>query len=90
MTASTLYHTQGVRGFHYKKTERKNGVEYYHLVSAASQLPCPCCGSKDTKIVSTAELRSVRGLPVGLKKRYSRCMSGAFAAPAAERSRGNA
>lgn len=69
MTTSTLYHTQGIRGFHYKKTERKNKTEYYHIVGAASQAACPCCGSEATQVVSTKEQRSIRGLPIGLKKR---------------------
>jgi hypothetical protein len=70
MTTSTIYHTQGVRGFHYKKTERKGQTEFYHIVGAAKQLPCPCCGSKATRVVPTRERREIRALPIGLKKRF--------------------
>lgn len=68
MTTSTIYHTQGVRGFKYKKTERKEGTEFYHIVGTDPCPPCPCCGSKATKAFSTSEKRSVRGVPIGLKK----------------------
>lgn len=71
MATRIFYHTQGIRGFHYKKAERKGDTEYYHLSGTASSLPCPCCGSRETKLSSTADTRCVRGLPVGLKKRFS-------------------
>lgn len=70
MTTSTLYHTQGVRGFHYKKTERKGQTEFYHIVGVSNRLPCPCCGSNATRVVSTCEHRRIRALPIGLKKRF--------------------
>lgn len=70
MTTSTIYHTQGVLGFHYKKTERKGQTEFYHIVGAAKQLRCPCCGSKATRVVPTREQREIRALPIGLKKRF--------------------
>ena len=89
MTTSTLYHTQGVRGFHYKKTERKGRTEFYHIVGAANQLPCPCCGSKNTTVVNTAEQRRVHGVPIGLKKRFWLFRSGVCAAMTAVLVRGN-
>ena len=46
MTTSIFYHTQGIRGFHYKKTIRKNQTEYYHIISTATEAVCPCCKSK--------------------------------------------
>ena len=70
MTTSTLYHTQGVRRFHYKKTERKGQTEFYHIVGASERLPCPCCGSKATRVIATNQRRSIRGVPIGLKKRF--------------------
>ena len=69
MTTSTLYHTQGTYGFQYKKTERKGQTEYYYLFPTASHLNCPCCGSNNTSIHQTKQLRQVRGVPIGLKKR---------------------
>ena len=71
MTTSTLYHTQGIYGFEYQKTERKGQTEYYHVFSTASQLNCPCCGSKQTTVHPTNQIRQVRGVPIGLKKRLS-------------------
>jgi len=69
MTTSSLYHTQGIRGFKYQKTERKNGTEYYYLHSTTAHLTCPCCGSADTSIVKTGKTRNIRALHIGLKKR---------------------
>jgi hypothetical protein len=71
MTTSIVYHTQGIRGFHYKKTVRKDQTEFYHIISTATEAVCPCCKSNQAKFVETAEHRSIRGLPVGLKKRFS-------------------
>ena len=45
MTTSIVYHTQGIRGFHYKKTVRKDQTEYYHIISTATEAVCPCCKS---------------------------------------------
>ena len=87
MTTSTLYHTQGTYGFQYKKTERKGQTEYYHVFGTTCQLNCPCCGSKQTTVHPTNEIRQVRGVPIGLKKtiicvqvRRIRCLDcGSFA-----------
>ena len=38
MTTSTLYHTQGIYGFQYKKTERKGQTEYYYVFPTALAL----------------------------------------------------
>lgn len=69
MTTSCLYHTQGIRGFKYQKSERRADTEIYYLHSTASHLACPCCGCKDTCIVKTGKTRDIRGLCIGLKKR---------------------
>ena len=68
MTTSTLFHTQGIRGFKYVKTHRKNGTEYYYVRSSATHLSCPCCRSAQTAIVNTGKVREIRGLHVGFKK----------------------
>jgi hypothetical protein len=70
MTTSTLFHTQGIRGFKYQKTQRIKGIEYYSVHSTASRLSCPCCGSQDTVIAKTGKTRDIRGLHIGLKKRF--------------------
>ena len=70
MTTSIFYHTQGIRGFHYKKTTRKDQTEYYNIISTATEAQCPCCKSKQAKFIETAEQRSILGLPIGLKKQF--------------------
>ncbi len=57
MTTSSLYHTQGIRGYKYQKTERTKGAEIYYLHSTAKQLACPSCQSRDTSIVRTGKTR---------------------------------
>ena len=69
MTTSSLYHTQGIRGFKYQKTERTKDTEIYYLHSTAKKLACPRCQSKETSMVRTGKTRDIRGLCIGLKKR---------------------
>ncbi len=68
MTTSTLYHTQGIRGFKYQKTKRIRSTEYYYVCSSATHLKCTSCKSSNTVIVKTGKTREVRGQHVGLKK----------------------
>lgn len=70
MTISTLFHTQGIRGFKYQKTHRTSDTEYYSVSSSASSLSCSCCGSAHTAIIRTGKTRKIKGLPVGFKKRF--------------------
>ena len=67
-TTSSLYHTQGIRGFKYQKTQRNKTTEIYYLHATATQRPCPCCRSWDTSIVETGKTRDIRGLCIGAKK----------------------
>ena len=76
MTTSSLYHTQGIRGFKYQKTERSGNTEVYYLHSTASHLPCCHCGCRNTSIVKTGKTRDIRGLFIGLKKRLCECLYG--------------
>ncbi len=69
MTTSSLYHTQGIRGYKYQKTHRTKDTEIYFLHSTATELACPVCQSTDTSIVQTGRNRNIRGLSIGLKKR---------------------
>jgi len=68
MTTSSLYHTQGIRGYNYKSTERSGKTETYYLNSNATHLNCPRCKSKNTSIVATGKTRKIRGLCIGFKK----------------------
>jgi hypothetical protein len=72
MTTSSLslFHTQGIRGFKYEKTYRKNGTEYYYVRSSAAHVDCPHCGSADTTIIKTEKIREIRGLHIGFKKTF--------------------
>jgi len=72
MTTSSLYHTQGIRGFKYQKTERVNSTEIYYLHSTAKRLSCPRCQSRDTSIAQTGRIREIRGLCIGLKRTLMR------------------
>jgi hypothetical protein len=69
MTTSSLYHTQGIVGFNYEKTERTADTEIYYLRATAKRQPCPQCGSWDTSLADTGQHRDIRGLCIGLKKR---------------------
>ena len=69
MTISSLYHTQGIRGYKYQKTERIAETEIYYLHSKATRLPCPACRSRETALVRTGKARDIRGLCIGQKKR---------------------
>lgn len=68
MTTSCLYHTQGIIGFKYQRTERLGKTEIYHLHSTAHSLSCPRCRSGNTTIVKTGKSRDIRGLFIGFKK----------------------
>lgn len=72
MTTSSLYHTQGIRGFKYQKTERVKDTEIYYLHSTATHLACARCESRDTAIVRTGKCRDIRGLCIGLKRTIMR------------------
>lgn len=69
MTTSSLYHTQGIRGYQYQKTERTADTEVYYLHSTRKRLACPCCQSRETSLVQTGKTRDIRGLCIGFKKR---------------------
>ncbi len=71
MTTSSLYHTQGIRGYQYQKTERAGDTETYYIHSTAQQINCPSCRSADTSLVHTGKTRDIRGLNIGFKKRFS-------------------
>ena len=85
MTTSSLYHTQGIRGYKYEKTKRVADTEIYYIHSTAKCLTCPRCQSPDTSIVKTGKTRDIRGLCVGLKKRYCASEHAGFCAGNARR-----
>lgn len=72
MTTSSLYHTQGIRGYTYQKTERRGTEEVYYLQSSARQLSCSRCQSRSVSIVETGKTRDIRGLCIGFKRTIMR------------------
>ena len=68
MTTSCLYHTQGIVGYKYQKTERIGKTEIYYLHSTAKFLSCPRCRSANTTLVKTGRSRDIRGVFIGFKK----------------------
>jgi transposase len=68
MTISSIYHTQGIRGYKYQKTERRNNTEIYYVASTTTACPCPSCNSRATSIVKTGKTRDIRALNIGFKK----------------------
>lgn len=89
MTTSTLYHTHGIRGCQYEKTERQGHTETYYLRSTATKVPCARCRSRDTRLVDTGRIRRMMGLHVGLKKRRSKCGYAGWSVPLAGRVSGS-
>ena len=72
MIISSLYHTQGIRGYNYQKTERIADTEIYFLHSSAYMQPCPQCSSWNTTLVETGKTRDINGLSIGFKKTIMR------------------
>ena len=70
MSTSLLYHTQGTYGYQYQKAKRVRGVEIYYMHSSAKSGMCPKCRSWDISFVETGRTRDIRGLCIGLKKRF--------------------
>ena len=65
MATSSLYHTQGIRGYKYQKTERTKDTEIYYLHSTAKLLACPRCQSRDASIARTGKTRDNGGIGIG-------------------------
>jgi transposase len=75
MTTSTMYHTQGIRGYKYEKTERYGRTEIYSVRPTAIRAVCPSCLSWNTTLAQTGKMRDFRGLFIGLKKVIIRVMT---------------
>ena len=67
MTTSTLFHTQGIRGFKYQKTQRIQGIEYYSVHSTASHLSCPCWYDKHIGYTKTGHIGYTLLLSFGVR-----------------------
>lgn len=66
MSTSLLYHTCGVRGYDYRKTEFLEGVTLFWIEPSRERLACPCCGSSQVTLRGTVP-RVFRSVPIGSK-----------------------
>jgi transposase len=66
MSTSLLYHTCGIRGYEYRKTEYIEGVTLFWIEQPRERLQCPCCGSVEVTVRGKAP-RLFRSVPIGSK-----------------------
>ena len=66
MSTSLLYHTFGIRGYEYRKTEFIGGTTLFWIEQPRERLQCPCCGSAEVTLRGTAP-RLFRSVPIGSK-----------------------
>jgi len=64
MSTSILYHTFGVRGYHYIRTEYGNGATIFHIEKVPEKQWCTNCQSREV-IKKGSVSRLVQTLPVG-------------------------
>ncbi len=64
MSTSLLYHTWGIRGYTYVHTRYEKGRTIFRVKQDASELRCPCCGSRELKKRGATE-RTFKATPVG-------------------------
>lgn len=67
MSTSILYHTFGVRGHHYIRTEYGNGATVFHIEKALEKQWCRSCQSREVIKKGTVS-RLVQTLPVGKRQ----------------------
>lgn len=66
MSTSLLYHTFGIRGYEYRKTEFIEGATMFWVEPPRARLRCAGCGSAAVTLRGTAP-RLFRSLPIGSK-----------------------
>jgi len=64
MSTSLIYHAFGAVGYHYLKTEYKEGTIQLHVEKKPEYQRCAVCGSFDV-IRKGREIREIRTLPIG-------------------------
>jgi transposase len=67
MHTSDLYHTQGIRGFHVKRTDYSDIVTVYLEPAPTNVSQCPLCHSLDGTVVEVG-MRRITALPCGSRK----------------------
>jgi transposase len=64
MSTSLLYHTYGIRGYEYRRTEYIDGAVLFHIEQPREKLRCPRCGTEKV-VVRGAVPRLFRSIPIG-------------------------
>lgn len=66
MSTSLLYHAWGIRGYHYRRTEYREGATCFVIEYAPDSLRCSRCGS-DAVVRAGQVRRRFRTLPIGAR-----------------------
>jgi len=69
MSTSLLYHSFGIRGYEYRRTEFVEGRIIFTIEQPRDGLRCPTCGSPVVHAQGHAD-RLLRTVPIGLKPAY--------------------
>jgi len=72
MSTSILYHSFGIRGYKYLKSEFRNGATYFHIEKSSSKQYCSVCQSRNV-IRKGCTIRKLKTLPVGDRRVYLIC-----------------
>ena len=66
MSTSLLYHTCGIRGYEYQRTDFVSGVTMFWIRQPRDQVRCPRCNGASVSLRGTAP-RAFRSVPIGSK-----------------------
>ena len=66
MSTSLLYHTCGIRGYEYQRTDFVSGVTMFWIRTPRERVRCPRCGGADVTLRGTVP-RVFRSVPIGSK-----------------------
>ena len=69
MSTSLLYHSFGIRGYEYRRTDFVEGRMIFTIEQPRDRLRCPTCGSPVVHAQGHAD-RLLRTVPIGLKPTY--------------------
>ncbi len=69
MSTSHIYHTQGIRNFHYKKEEYVGNTVKIYICRPLDKFRCPDCGSSNVLAIKDGQ-REIKGLKSGKKQTH--------------------
>jgi Zn finger protein HypA/HybF involved in hydrogenase expression len=69
MSTSHMYHTQGIRNFHYYKEKYSGNTVSVFIKRAPGKFECTVCKSKNVVAIRDGE-RTIKGLKSGSKQTY--------------------